>query len=155
MVRPARARGIAGAVLAAVSLAAPVGAQDDLRKPKVDIVSVVGCATHPDAQTWMLTRASEAAVVTTPYSSRKDVTEANARALGAAQYRLVGTNEFVTTEELLSDKQRASFTTAESANTTGALKAGRKVFVKGLLIPAPQEKRLNLLSVQPLADTCP
>jgi hypothetical protein len=40
------------------------------------------------------------------------------------------------------------------ANATGQLQHGRKLFVKGLLIAAPNEKRLNLVAVQQLADTC-
>ncbi|MGH6693046.1 MAG: hypothetical protein ACREF4_20450, partial [Gammaproteobacteria bacterium] len=59
-----------------------------------------------------------------------------------------------TKEELLKRGQRAEFTRPEVANATGQLQDGRKLVVKGLLITAPNEKRLNLVSVQQLADTC-
>jgi hypothetical protein len=142
-------------VIAVLVLASPARAQDDLRKPKVNIVSVVGCASQSDAATWTLTHASEALVTEQPYTSEKEIADARSRPLGTGHYRLLGTNEFVTVDELLKDQQRASFTTREGANTTGTLQPGRKVVVKGLLIEASQEKRLNLLSVQPLASTCP
>ncbi len=135
--------------------AATVSAQDDLRKPKVDMVTLVGCVSHPDDRTWLLTNASTEVATETPYASDKEIETAKGVTLGAAKYRLIGTNDFVTNEELLKDAQRAAFTTLTTANATGALRAGRKVFVKALLIPAANEKRLNLLSVQPLAEICP
>ena len=145
-----------GMAAGALALAVPVTAQEsDLTKPKVDLVSVVGCVVHPDAKTWTLTRASDSVASETPYTSEQEVVEARGRALGIGEYRLIGTNEFVTTEELLKDPQRAAFTTKDTANTTGTLVPGAKVAVKGLLIPAPNETRLNLLSVQRLASTCP
>ena len=134
---------------------AAVAQQPDLKKPKVDLVSVVGCVAHPDAKTWTLTRASDSVNTDTPYTSEKEIDDAKARALGAGEFRLIGTNEFVTTDELLKDPQRAVFTTKDTANTTGTLVPGAKVVVKGLLIPAPNEKRLNLMSVQRLGSTCP
>jgi hypothetical protein len=145
-----------GIALMAGTLAVPALAQEDhLRKPKVDIVTVVGCAAHPDAKTWLLTNATDTVVTPQPFTSEKEVAEAKNQTLGTAQYRLIGTNEFGTIEELLKDPARATFTTRESANTTGTLQAGRKVVVKGLLIVAPDQKRLNLLSVQSLANSCP
>ena len=57
-------------------------------------------------------------------------------------------------EDLLSDPRRAEFTRPEVANATGQLQDGRKLLVKGLLITAPNEKRLNLVAVQQLAETC-
>lgn len=149
-------RSLGTLILIAGTLAVPAFAQqDDLRKPKVDIVQSIGCAAHPDAKTWMLTNATEAAVTAQPFTSQKEINDAKGQALGNAQYKLIGTNEFVTVDELLKDPQRTTFTTQESANVTGTLQDGHKVVVKGLLIVAPNEKRLNLLSVQPLANTCP
>jgi hypothetical protein len=139
----------------AVVLSATAAAQDDLRKPKVDMVTIVGCVAHPDEKTWLLTNAGGEVATTTPYAGEKEIAGAKSAALGQAKYRLIGTNDFVTNEELVKDKQRAAFTTPQTANATGSLRPGRKVMVKALLIKAPDEKRLNLLSVQPLADTCP
>lgn len=140
----------------AVALAtAAAAAQEDLKKPKVDMVSVVGCVSHPDDKTWLLTNATSEVATAIPYTSEKEIAGARALTLGAAKYRLIGTNDFVTNEELLKDTQRAAFTTPRTANATGTLRPGRKVVVKALLIKAPNEKRLNLLSVQPRADTCP
>ena len=149
----ARVLGMAGCLLAGTTTA--TAQQPDLKKPTVDMVSVVGCVVHPDAKTWTLTRASDSVASETPYTSEQEVVEARGRALGIGEYRLIGTNEFVTTEELLKDPQRAVFTTTATANTTGTLVPGAKVVVKGLLIPAPNEKRLNLMSVQRLGSTCP
>ena len=50
--------------------------------------------------------------------------------------------------------QRSEFTRPEVANATGQLQDGRKLFVKGLLITNANEKRLNLVAVQQLAETC-
>jgi len=40
-----------------------------------------------------------------------------------------------------------------TANATDALRSGRKVAIKALLIPG-SPAALNLLSVQPMADSC-
>jgi hypothetical protein len=74
--------------------------------------------------------------------------------LGKNQNNLHGTPQFLTKEELLKSGQRAEFTRPEVANATGQLQDGRKLIVKGLLITAANEKRLNLVAVRQLADTC-
>jgi hypothetical protein len=63
--------------------------------------------------------------------------------------------KFASADELLGQGQRVQFTTPEAVNATGQLRAGRRVAIKGLLIAAENEPRLNLLSVQPIADACP
>jgi hypothetical protein len=87
-------------------------------------------------------------------ASAKEIEEARKKALGNNRYRLLGTPEFLTKEELLKSGQRAEFTRPDVANATGQLQDGRKLFVKGLLITASNEKRLNLVAVQQLADSC-
>ena len=128
--------------------------QSDLSKPKVPLVSVVGCASRTAEGTWMLTNATEGIESRVLFLSAKEIEESRKTALGKNQYKLLGTPEFLTKEELLKSGQRAEFTRPEVANATGQLQDGRKLIVKGLLITDPSEKRLNLVSVRQLADTC-
>ncbi len=126
----------------------------DQPKPKVPIVSVVGCASRTNEGVWTLTDATDGIETRTLFMSAKEIEEARTRALGTNRYQLLGTPEFLTKDELLKQGQRAEFTRPEVANATGQLQDGRRLFVKGLLITAPKEKRLNLVAVQQLADTC-
>ena len=128
--------------------------QSDLSKPKVPIVSVVGCASRTAEGTWMLTNATDGIESKVLFMSAKEIDDAKTKALGNDRYKLLGTAEFLTKEELLKHGQRAEFTRPEVANATGQLQDGRKLIVKGLLIIAPNEKRLNLVAVQQLADIC-
>jgi len=143
--------------LAAFGLHAGVYAQSqqaDVAKPTVPLVSAIGCGLRTPDGTWMLTDATEGIETRVLFTSAKDLEEARKKALGTNRYRLLGTPEFLTKEELLKSGQRAEFTRPEVANATGQLQDGRKLFVKGLLITAANEKRLNLVGVQQLADTC-
>ena len=126
----------------------------DVSKPKVAIVSVVGCASRTAEGTWMLTNATDGIETKALFLSAKEIEEAKTQALGNNRYQLLGTPEFLTKEELLKLGQRAEFTRPEVANATGQLQDGRKLIVKGLLITAPNENRLNLVAVQQLADRC-
>ena len=128
--------------------------ESDLSKPKVPLVSVVGCANHMPDGTWMLTKATNGVESKVLFMGAKEIEEAKKKPLGNNQYKLLGTLDFLTKEDLLSDPRRAEFTRPEVANASGQLQNGRKLLVKGLLITAPNEKRLNLVSVQQLADTC-
>jgi len=125
----------------------------DLSKPKTPLVSVVGCAAVADG-TWMLTNATDGVESKVLFLSAKEIEEAKKAALGSNRYRLLGTADFLTKEDLLKQGQRAEFTRRDVANATGQLQEGRKLLVKGLLITGPNERRLNLVSVQQLADTC-
>lgn len=126
----------------------------DLSKPKVPLVRVVGCASRTTEGTWILTNATDGLESKPLFLSAREVEEAKRAALGSNRYRLLGTAEFLTKEELLKQGQRAEFTRRDVANATGQLQDGRKLVVKGLLITSPTEKRLNLVSVQQLAATC-
>ena len=84
----------------------------------------------------------------------KEIEEAKQKKLGTNRYTLIGTLDFLTKEELMKDEVRRQFTRPEVANATGQLQNGKKLAVRGLLITAPNEKRLNLVSVQQLSDTC-
>ena len=149
--------GVLGAVALVVGggTAGICAQQGDVSKPKVPIVSVVGCASHNTADgTWLLTDATEGIESKVLFTSAKEIEESRQKALGKNRYKLIGTPEFLTKEELLKSGQRAEFTRPEVANATSQLQNGRKLLVKGLLITAPNERRLNLVSVQQLADTC-
>jgi hypothetical protein len=128
--------------------------QADVSKPTVPLVSAIGCALRTPDGMWMLTNATDGTETRVLFTSAKEIEEARKRALGNNRYRLLGTPEFLTKEELLKSGQRAEFTRPEVANATGQLQDGRKLFDKGLLITAANEKRLNLVAVQQLADTC-
>jgi|SRR5437870_2892255 len=143
-------------VLLVFGMTAGIRAQqeNDLSRPKVPFVSVVGCASHMPDGTWMLTKATAGVESRVLFMSGKEIEEAKNKPLGNNQYKLLGTLDFLTKEDLLSDPRRAEFTRPEVANATGQLQDGRKLLVKGLLITAPNEKRLNLVAVQQLAETC-
>jgi hypothetical protein len=149
-------RAVVGLLAVAVSaLSARVDAQQaDVSKPAVPLVSVVGCAQRTPQGAWTLTNATDGIESRVLFMSAKEIEAARKQALGTNRYTLLGTPEFLTKEELLKSGQRAEFTRPEVANATGQLQDGRKVFVKGLLITAPNERRLNLVAVQQLADTC-
>lgn len=129
-------------------------AQAASSKPAAPLVSVVGCAQRTPQGAWTLTNATDGVETRVLFLNKKDVDDARNQALGKNRYVLLGTPEFVTKDELLKSGQRAEFTRPEIANATGQLQEGRKLLVKGLLITAGQERRLNLVAVQQLADTC-
>jgi hypothetical protein len=143
--------------LAACGLCAgtyPLAQQADVSKPTVPMVSAIGCAVRASDGTWTLTNATDGVETRVLFASAKEIEEARKKALGKNRYRLLGTPEFLTKEELLKSGQRAEFTRPDVANATGQLQDGRKLFVKGLLITVPNEKRLNLVAVHQLAETC-
>lgn len=141
--------------LAACGVDRPAAAlQAPTDKPAAPLVTVVGCVARMPQGGWMLTSATEALETRTLFLSAKEVEEARKKALGSSRYVLLGTPEFLTKEELLETGQRTEFTRPEVANATGQLQQGRKVMVKGLLITVPNERRVNLVAVQQLADTC-
>ena len=144
-------------VLAAYGMSAAAHArqgQAELSKPAVPLVSVVGCASRTPQGAWTLTDATTGTETRTLFMSAAEIDEARTSALGTNRYTLLGTPEFVTQEELLKSGQRVEFTRPEIANATGQLQDGRRVFVKGLLITAPNEQRLNLVAVRQLAERC-
>jgi hypothetical protein len=133
---------------------AAAASQTATDQPAAPLVSVVGCAQRSPQGVWTLTNGTEVVETRTLFMSAKEIEEARKKAPGSSRYVLLGTPEFLTKEELLKSSQRTEFTRPEVANATGQLQQGRKVMVKGLLITAPNERRLNLVAVQQLADTC-
>jgi hypothetical protein len=122
---------------------------------KVPIVIVAGCVMRGQDGAWLLTSASEPKVSAIVHADAQEVAEARSLRPGTGRYRPIGTAEFASADELLGQGQRVQFTRPEGANATGQLRAGRRVSIKGLLIAAGNEQRLNLLSVQAIADACP
>ena len=129
-------------------------AQNDDAKPSVPIVSVVGCGSRADDGSWMLTNATDGVESRVLFATDEELEEAAQQALGNNDYVLVGTTDFLTQEDLLNHPLRAQFTRPVVANATGQLQDGHKLFLKGLLITAPNEMRLNLVAVHQVAETC-
>ena len=127
----------------------------DVSEPTAPIVSVVGCASRAANGTWMLTNATDGTDAQRLFANAGELEEAKTAALGNNTYVLLGTADFLTKEELLKHGQRAEFTRPEVANASGQLQDGRRLFVKGLLITTPNERRLNLVAVHQVADSCP
>ncbi len=147
---------ILGAWLGASASGIGAQRQIDLDTPTVDIVRAVGCATAGSAPgDWTLTNATEPTVVTIPFTSTTEIEELTTEPLANKTYKLLGTAEFVSVERLLRQSQRAEFTAGESANATGTLRDGYKVVVRGLLLDPDGNARINLTSVQILAESCP
>lgn len=125
----------------------------DVSLPKAPIVTVVGCVGR-DAGTEVLTRASAPRRSAIVHADAREIAEAREIPLGSSRYRLIGTADFASTDDLLSSGQRAMFTREAMANATRSLQNGRKVAVKALLVPDTPEPTLNLLSVQPISESC-
>jgi hypothetical protein len=124
-------------------------------KPKVDIVQTVGCVEHRTANggQWWLTRAAEPTVSREGVFTTTDIDAAKKASRGGRAFRLIGEADYLDADGLLKTQRRAEFTTPDQVNAPGALREGRTVLVKGLLITG-NEERINLLQVAPLADSC-
>jgi hypothetical protein len=134
-------------------------------KPKVDIVQSVGCVERKDGSpggrgpgsetdTWWLIRAADPRTAPAGMFNSTQVETARTAALGTNLFQLIGVADFLDTEGLLRSGRRKEFTTPETANATGQLREGHKVLVKGMLIDTGDPKRINLLTVIGLADSC-
>jgi hypothetical protein len=125
-------------------------------EPQVEFVQTVGCVERRtrEESTWWLTRAAEPTVTRAGVFNEVQVGEAREAALGDGEFRLIGFADFLTPEGLLNFGDRALFTDPDQINASGELRPGRTVLVKGLLIEADGESRINLTSVVGLADAC-
>ena len=128
--------------------------QNDGATPSVPVVSAVGCGSRMADGSWILTNATDGVETRVLFASDEELEEAAQLALGNNDYVLVGTTDFLTQEDLLNHPLRTQFTRPTVANATAQLQDGRKLFVKGLLITAPNELRLNLVAVHQVADAC-
>jgi hypothetical protein len=133
---------------------AVAAAQAPADKPAAPLVAAVGCAQRSPQGVWTLANAADMGETRVLFLTAKEMEAARTLSLGQGRYVLVGTADFVTKEELLKSGQRAEFTRPEIANATGQLQQGRKLLVKGLLTASANERRLNLVAVQQLAETC-
>jgi hypothetical protein len=126
-------------------------------KAKVDIVQTVGCVARRNGEpaTWWLTRAATPTVIREGVFNRVQIDEAkNTSTAGTREFHLVGVADFLDADGLLRSGDRARFTEPDQVNATSELREGRTVLVKGLLIDAGAESRINLLAVVGIADTC-
>jgi hypothetical protein len=125
-------------------------------KPAVDVVQSVGCVERRDGnpETWWLTKAVDPRVAQPGIFSTGQIETARGGSLGANTFQLVGVADFLDTEGLLKAGRRREFTTPQNANATGEIRPGRKVLVKGMFITSGETKRINLLNVIGLADSC-
>ena len=125
-------------------------------KPTVEVVQTVGCVERRDGspETWWLTRAVDPRSAQPGIFAVPQINAAKSAPLGANTLQLVGVADFLDTEGLLREGRRREFTDAQNANATGELRAGRKVLVKGMYITTSDPKRINLLNVIALADSC-
>src|SRR5207247_3589880 len=114
--------------------------QTDLSKPKVPLVSVVGCATQMSDGTWMLTKATDGVESKVLFMSAKEIEEAKTKPLGNNQYKLLGTVDFLTKEDLLNDPHRAETTRPQDAKATGKPQNTRNQQTNGIPTTAPNEK---------------
>ena len=145
------------ALLSSQATAAQRGRQTNPgEKPAVDVVQAVGCVERRDGnpETWWLTRAADPRVAQPGVFSTAQIDTAKGVPPGTNTFQLVGVADFLDTEGLLKSGRRREFTTAQNANATGDIRAGRKVLVKGMFITIGETKRINLLNVIGLADSC-
>ena len=99
--------------------------------PKLDIVESVGCLAEEGKGTWVLTDATEPVVAKQPYTNEAARKEAAARPLGTQRFTLIAISMF----------------------NPDTLRS-HKVAAKGLLIKDPSGNRINVTSLQPVADNC-
>jgi hypothetical protein len=122
------------ALAAAGTLPSYVAAQAPQGQPpqKVEVVSVTGCLTPGPADTWLLTNATDPVAVNRPKGAATPASPAaKPPTVGKNRFKLIGILEL----------------------NVPAHK-GHTVTVRGLLIPAAPEKRINLTSVQMVSDSC-
>jgi S-disulfanyl-L-cysteine oxidoreductase SoxD len=99
--------------------------------PDFSLVQVVGCLAPASDKTWMLSSATD------PVTTRDTPTDAEGRARAAA--RPLG-------------QQR--FTLVSVGHLGPSSHSGHRVEIKGLLSRAPDENRINVVSLQMLAPAC-
>ena len=109
----------------------------DLTKPAepgqapLEIAEVAGCLESGSDQSWILTKATAPLVSMTQATSSMDIKNAEARPLGDQQYELLGADVF-----------------------DPSTRQAQAVVVKGVLIKDAKHGRLNVTSLQPLAERC-
>jgi hypothetical protein len=100
------------------------------------MVTVVGCVARATDGRSLLASASIPKLSTVLHADQGEIQAASSAEPGRGVF------------------ERGLFNGPETANGSGALRPGRKVTVKALLIADGVRPALNLLSVQPVAETC-
>jgi hypothetical protein len=109
----------------------PAQALERSGRDVVEIAEVIGCLEQNPSSAWKLTHASDAVVSTTPSTTSAALKAARTIPLGHREYQLIGVSVF-----------------APSSHK------GHKVAVKGLLNPDLKDGRLNVTSLQLVAEAC-
>ena len=119
------------------------------------MTTVVGCVVRTSDGRTSLANASSPQVSTILHADEGEIEASRSVGPGADAYELVGTADFRVAGELVEEAERRLFTDRETANATGVLRPGHRVAVKALLVREGGRRILNLLSVQPVSDSCP
>ena len=119
-------------------------------------MSTVGCAVKVPGTppTWTLTRAADPAVTPDPFASPEAVDEARIQPLGSRDFPLVGVAEYLTDEDRQELSVAGNQVVGFQQASTGQLRDGHHVAIRGLLVEVDGEQRINLTSVVSLDDTC-
>jgi hypothetical protein len=104
---------------------------DEKQAERLKLVSVVGCPVHGRSGGWNLEHGSAAMPTDQQGTSSTELSANRKIPLGSGHYVLLGTDAF--------RPQKL---------------AGSKVVVKGVLIPAEHDPRINVTSMQPTAMSC-
>ena len=117
-------------VLAAAAGSASAQSQPSKDSERPPVVEVSGCLSQSGTG-WALANAGEPAVTTTSFTTPEAVKAAADKPLGTQEIRLLGTSAF---------------------GPEGH--KGHKMVVRGLLIKSGSDTRINVTSLQMLAETC-
>jgi hypothetical protein len=99
--------------------------------PNFAPVLSVGCLTQSDNR-WLLVNASEPVRTRDSFKKiEKELTSSQGRSLGQSTFRL-----------------------ADAENFDAVANLGKKVQVKGVIVRAPAGNRINVNSIEPIADSC-
>jgi hypothetical protein len=117
-------------VAAAVGATYAQGRGSEPNPDPLPIVESVGCLSQMEAD-WILANATDPTVTTTSFTTPEALKAAAEKPLGTQQYRLIGTSPF--------SPERHK---------------GHKMAVRGILIKGGSYSRINVTSLQMLAETC-
>ena len=117
-------------VVAATAVSVYAQGRGSARPDQTPIVEAVGCLSQTGSA-WTLTDATEAATVTTTFTTPDAIKAAAEKPLGTQRYRLLGTSAFGPDQH-----------------------KGHKMVVRGLSIKSGSETRINVTSFQMLAEKC-
>lgn len=98
--------------------------------PTLPLVAVVGCLSDGSSGGWVLASGTDPVVSAEAFASTAEL--AANKPLGKQRYRLLGAGPF-----------------------GPEMRKGHKVLVKGILIKAQNDNRINVTSLQTVASTCP